>query len=84
MLTNLGEGLPVLKLWREQSFWVQPWFLAIAIVAGQAYGGWWLSLAVPEPAYVPSSLVIASAQDAFDMTITAPDLPHEGLRSAAF
>lgn len=64
-----------MKLWRGKSFWSEPWFLTLAVIAGQLYGVWWMSLGTPEaPAYVPQSIV-AQADDPFTFTITAPALP---------
>lgn len=70
------------KLNRNESFWFQPWFLVIAIVCGQFYGVWWMSLGKSDPIYVPSSMVVAQAPDGFDIVITAPGLPRPILRAA--
>lgn len=64
-----------MKLSRSSSFWTEPWFLTLAIVVGQLYGVWWMSFAAPEPAYVPQRMVMASATDGLNLTITAPALP---------
>lgn len=71
------------RLPRHFSFWVQPWFLVFAIVAGQIYAGWWMGLGRPEPPrYVPSRMLIASAPDGFVVTITAPRIPSVRISAA--
>ncbi len=70
------------KLFRTESFWLQPWFLVFAIVSGQFYGVWWMSLAEPEPIYVPSSMIVAQVSDGFDIVITAPGLKQSLIRAA--
>jgi len=61
---------------RSNSFWTEPWFLTLAIIAGQLYGVWWMSFGAPDPVYVPTRMVMASAtNDGFNMTIIAPALP---------
>lgn len=70
------------RLTRHMSFWIQPWFLVFAIIAGQVYAGWWMNLGHSEPRYVPSQqMLIASAPDGFVVTITAPRIP--GVRITA-
>ena len=59
---------------RSMSFWTEPWFLTLAIIAGQLYGVWWVSFGAPEPGYVPTRMVMAS-NDGLNLTITAPSLP---------
>ena len=69
------------KLWRSNAFYLQPWFWTLAIVLGQYYGVWWMSLGAAEPVYVPSRYVMASA-DAFTVTITVPGVRGAFLHSA--
>jgi len=65
-----------MKLSRPASFWTEPWFLALAVILGQVYGVWWMSLGQPEYSYEPAPVTMASA-DGFTITITAPALPGE-------
>jgi hypothetical protein len=65
----------LIKLWRGSSFWTQPWFLTLAVIGGQWYGVWWMSMGQPEPVYVPTTMVMASASDGINVTITAPGIP---------
>jgi hypothetical protein len=72
----------VLKLSRPTSFWIQPWFVVIAIVVGEWYGAMWVSFGTPAPQYLPSTMVVASATDGFEMTITAPGIPGARIQAA--
>ncbi len=61
---------------RRASFWTEPWFLTLAVILGQYYGVWWMTLGSPAPRYVPASrMVVASVSDAIEVTIEAPGLP---------
>src|SRR3954464_443907 len=61
---------------RNTLFWTEPWFLTLAVIAGQLYGVWWVSFGAPEPSYYPTRTVMASnSPDGFNLTITAPALP---------
>lgn len=65
-----------MKLWRGSSFWIEPWFLTLAVILGQIYGVWWMSFGQPEPIYVPAAIVMASS-DGFTLTISVPALPGQ-------
>ena len=67
---------------RSAPFYLQPWFWTLAIVVGQYYGVWWQSLGIPQPKYVMPRYVIASVQDPFTITITAPGYRGAALRRA--
>ncbi len=72
-----------MKLWRGSSFWTEPWFLTLAVILGQLYGVWWMSLGTPEPIYEPLPMAMASVDDPFTITVTAPALPgHAEIQQA--
>lgn len=66
----------MLKLWRRNSFWTEPWFLTLAVILGQIYGVWWMSLgSTPDPIYVPQVMVATAGNDGLNLDIIANSEP---------